>query len=135
MAITHWCPRIVIQQGTSAGAVFAFRATDKVTSVNLSDWSATFEIFDANGVSLHKFDSATSANVDTGLWLGTGEPIAGPTTDMSAYTAYVEIPKAVTSSMTDWGIGHFDLDLIDPFGHVQARAHGECVLEEGTKHV
>lgn len=126
MAITYQYGRIVIQQGTSFGAVFPFRDPDLVTCEDFSDWSATFEIFNANGESLYKWSSETSSNVATGLWNPTGD---------FAYNCYVELPKELTATMSDWGIGHFDLDVLDPFGHAQYRVHDEIVLEEGTRHV
>ena len=135
MAITSSYTRLVIQQGTSFGATFSILNEDGTTFSNLSDWEATFEIFDANGVSLYKWSSATSANVDTGLWTRLGEVIPGDDTTDFAYNGYVELPKEITSAMSDWGIGHFDFDFIDPFGHVQLRYHDEIVLEEGTTHV
>lgn len=126
MAITYSYGRIVIQQGTSFGAVFPFRNPDLVTCEDFTEWSATFEIFNADGVSLHKYESTTGANVNAGLWNPTGD---------FAYNVYVELPKEITKTMNDWGIGHFDLDVLDPFGHAQYRVHDEIVLEEGTTHV
>ena len=134
MAITSKFVRLVIQQGTSFGAVFSIINEDQTTYSNLSDWKASFEIFSADGMSLYKWHSATSPNIDTGLWTRHGVPISGGSTTDYAYNAYVELPKEITNTMTDWGVGHFDFDFIDPFDHVQVRFHDEIVLEEGTTH-
>lgn len=126
MAISYKYKRVVIQQGMSFGMVFPFRNPDLVTCEDFSDWSATFEVFNADGNSLFKFSSEVSPNVRTGLWNPTGD---------FAYNVYVEITKEFTATLNDWGVGHFDLDVIDPFGHAQYRVHDVIILEEGTKHV
>lgn len=134
MAITYAYGRIVIQQGMSVGLTFGFVNADLITYANFSDWTATFEIFNADGLSLFKWDSTASAIVSTGLWTGDGVVVPDESFEGFAYNVYVELPKELTKTMTDWGIGHFDLDVLDPFGHAQYRVHDEIVLEEGTTH-
>jgi hypothetical protein len=41
---------------------------------------------------------------------------------------------AATSALSPWGRGLYNLDLIDPFGHVLPLLAGLCILEEGRGH-
>ena len=134
MAIKVQYPRQTVQQGMSFFLPFSLVGDDLLTYYDLSEWTATFEIFDADNVSLHKWRSADSAYVDTGLWDKDGVPVGTSTTTEWSYNGYVEFTKELTAAMVDWGVGHFDFDFIDPFGHGQVRFQGEIVLEEGTTH-
>lgn len=125
MAITYRPGRMTIQQGMTHADVWSFRTRDGKTQ-SLAGWSATFEVFNRDGASVLKYTSAAQPGyLAVGLW----DP-----SKTFPYNVYLEIPAAVTSALVDWGIGHFDLDVIDRAGHVQYRVHDECVLERGTRH-
>ena len=40
----------------------------------------------------------------------------------------ISVPVAVTVALVDWGVGVYDLELINPFGHVTRLLHGSCQL-------
>lgn len=39
------------------------------------------------------------------------------------------IPNSVTAALVDWGIGLYDLELVDTFGKVQKVLYGSCQLQ------
>lgn len=40
----------------------------------------------------------------------------------------IVVPVATTAALVDWGVGVYDLELINPFGHVTRLLHGSCQL-------
>jgi hypothetical protein len=40
----------------------------------------------------------------------------------------IVVPVAITAALVDWGVGVYDLELINPFGHVTRLLYGSCVL-------
>lgn len=127
MAIIYEWPRLTVHQGTTLAEVFSFRNSDLVTCDDFSAWSATFEVFNVDHEHVLRVNSG-------GTWLRTG--LWNPTGDF-AYNCYMEFPPSFTNAdeLYDQGLCHFDLDLIDPFGHVQYRVQGEIAFERGTTHV
>jgi len=41
----------------------------------------------------------------------------------------IAIPNAVTSALTDWGMGVYDLELVDTYGKVMTILYGSCCLQ------
>lgn len=54
--------------------------------------------------------------------------------DWAVTNVYIHMSKAATGLLSDWGVGLYQLDLLDAFGHVQARVEGTCCLERGYVH-
>lgn len=54
--------------------------------------------------------------------------------DWAVTNVYLHLSKAATKGLSDWGIGRYRLDLIDPFGHVQLTLSGTCCLDRGYGH-
>lgn len=54
--------------------------------------------------------------------------------DWAVTNVYLHLSKAATKALSDWGIGRYRLDLIDPFGHVQLTLEGTCCLDRGYGH-
>lgn len=44
----------------------------------------------------------------------------------------LNLDDAATAALLPWGLGVFDLDLIDPFGHSARYWHGTACLQEGS---
>lgn len=40
----------------------------------------------------------------------------------------IVVPVAITAALVDWGVGVYDLELINPFGHVAPLLFGACTL-------
>lgn len=54
--------------------------------------------------------------------------------DWAVTNIYLHLSKAATKALSDWGVGRYRLDLIDPFGHVQLTLEGTCCLDRGYGH-
>lgn len=79
--------------------------------------------------SLHEHEpiltgDTTDGKVQLGRWDGG---------DFGFYNCYIGLTSSVTSGLGPWGIGVYNLDIIDGFGHVQYRVRGAIHLEEGRR--
>ena len=54
--------------------------------------------------------------------------------DWAVTNIYLHLSKAATKALSNWGVGRYRLDLIDPFGHVQLTLEGTCCLDRGYGH-
>lgn len=54
--------------------------------------------------------------------------------DWALANIYLHLSKTATAALTDWGVGRYRFDLIDPFGHVQLTRSGTCCLDRGYGH-
>lgn len=106
-------------------------ATNKMVPVDYTGYSGTFTIYPAPATleSLHDTPpiyEATDADGVVNLGLFESE-------EFGEYGILLYIPQNVTSAMEPWGVGIYNLDVIDPFDHPQLRIQGKIVLEEGSK--
>lgn len=122
---------ITLHQGMDE--YFPMRIQDRNATIpDLAEWSATFRLYKAPATldSLHDEapvlgGTSSDGRVMLGLFDG-GE--------FGDYNVLITLPSAQTSALAPWGRGVYNLDIIDPFGHVQYRVRGTVVLEEGSKH-
>lgn len=54
--------------------------------------------------------------------------------DYALHNIEIWLTSSTTKVLTDWGVGQYQLDLIDPFGHVQRIMTGTCCLDRGQGH-
>lgn len=125
MALLYDDPGRVIAAGMDVYFVWTLMNPDGTVD-DLATWTATFEIFDVDHVSQVRYESSGGL-INVGRW--------DSLTSAGFYNIYAGLPKAITSALTDWGDGYFNVDLIDPMGHVSYRIRGPIALERGSTHV
>lgn len=122
---------IVLHQGMDE--YYPMRFAEKDASVpDLTTWSATLRLYQSPVAigSIHdESPILTGSTADGRVNLGSFD--GG---EFGQYNAYLALPSSITSNLIPWGIGSYNLDIIDPFGHVQYRVAGLIKLEEGTRH-
>lgn len=120
---------ITIDQGKDLYVPLAFRVQDG-TLVDFTSWTAVFRIYRAPAVaeSLHSLTPVlTGDHADGTVMLGEfGDP-------SFEYNCLLTILAARSSDLDPWGVGTYNLDLIDDFGRVRFRVTGTAVLEEGNR--
>lgn len=105
--------------------------TNTLLPVDYTGYTGTFTIYPAPATleSLHgaaPIYEATDANGVVNLGLFESD-------EFGEYGILLYLPQNVTSALSPWGVGIYNLDVIDPFGHPQLRIQGKIVLEEGSK--
>lgn len=104
-----------------------------LVAVDYTGYTGAFTIYPAPATleSLHGtapiFETTdASGAIDLGLFTSS---------EFGQYGIFLYLTQAITSAMQPWGVGIYNLDIIDGFGHPQLRFEGAISLEEGTKHV
>lgn len=127
---------ITINQGLVLAQMFAPKYldtdTDTLVAVDYTGYSATFTIFPAPATlqSLHEFDPIFETTDASGaIQLGLFEDET-----FGEYGILLYLTQGITSAMEPWGVGVYNLDIIDEFGHPQVRFEGAIKLQEGRKH-
>lgn len=122
---------IVLHQGMDEYYPMRLAEPDGTTP-DLTEWSATLNLYrSAVAVeSIHDEPPILAGGTNDGL-VSLGLFDGG---EFGPYNAYMALVSSLTSSLIPWGIGSYNLDIIDPFGHVQYRVAGIIKLEEGTRH-
>lgn len=122
---------IVVYQGMVLAVPFAMH-DDTGAVQDYTGYTGTFAIYAAPATldSLHDQPpilslTDTSGAVNLGLFDGG---------DFGEYSAYLYLTQAQTSTLSPWGQGVYNLDIVDPMGHPQVRVRGTILLEEGKKH-
>ena len=126
---------MTIHQGLVFAQAFAPKYRDTLTNtliaVDYTGYTGTFTIYPAPATleSLHNTPpiyeaSSASGAIDLGLF---------ESDEFGEYGIYLYLTQSITSAMQPWGIGIYNLDIIDEFGHPQVRIQGKIMLEEGSK--
>lgn len=119
---------ITIHQGVDE--YFPMRIQDRHGSVpDLTDWTSIFRLYRAPATleSLHDASPVPTPGAIVMLGLMDGG-------EFGDYNVLLSFPSHTTSELIPWGRGVHNVDVIDPYGHVQYRVRGTVELEEGTKH-
>ena len=122
---------IVIHQGMDEYYPIRFMEPDG-TVRDLADYAASFTLYRSPATleSLHEHQPILTGNTADGkVQLGNFD--GG---EFGFYNCYIGLTSHVTSALGPWGVGVYNLDIIDPFGRVQYRVRGTIKLEEGTRH-
>lgn len=122
---------IVLHQGMDEYYPLKFMEKDGTVN-DLEGWSGTLRLYRSpvSIQSIHDEPPILTGSTDDGkVLLGLFD--GG---EFGQYNCYIGLTSSVTSSLGPWGVGVYNLDIIDPYGHVQYRVRGAMSLEEGAKH-
>jgi hypothetical protein len=87
------------------------------------------KLWDTTGYTAHMVIRATlDSSGSMGITTSSGELVTGFQGPNNQYCLSIRLTAARTKGLVDWGLGVWDLDVTDPYGHVTRVYEGRAAL-------
>lgn len=128
----HGADAVATTLATGAAEAAATVTVTSATGLAIGDHIAVW--LDDDSIHVTSIANLAGTTVTLSGAAASGNVVKGFDPDYMLHNIELHLGPATTTDLTEWGEGEYQLDLIDPFGHVQRVMADSCCLVRGHGH-